>query len=108
MNRDKFKRLMAFLNRLEPAKIDYTLIQSRDDALMVLVCAPSQYWEIEFLASGEIEVERYRSTGHIDDESVLHELLDLWADPVEVEAVSTNSKHSAEPQVAHANGASSP
>jgi hypothetical protein len=75
-----YRRLLDFLARLGEAKIPYQLRHSRDDALMVVAFAPGQYWEIDFLEDGTIEVERYRSDGHIDDESVLEELFALWSD----------------------------
>src|SRR5262245_26514539 len=80
MKKNQFSRLLAFLERLDQAKVPYQMRHSRDDAVMVIAFAPGQYWEIEFLEDGEIEIERYRSNGHIDDESVLEELFTLWAD----------------------------
>jgi hypothetical protein len=80
MNANQFSRLLAFLERLDRARIAYSMRHSRDDALMVIAFAPSEYWEIEFLEDGDIEIERYRSNGHIDDESVLEELFALWSD----------------------------
>jgi hypothetical protein len=81
MKGDQFNKLLAFLERLDQAKIPYTMRHSRDDAVMVVVYAPGQYWEIDFIADGDIDIERYRSDGHIDDESVLEELFALWAEP---------------------------
>ena len=80
MKGQPFSNLLAFLDRLDKAKIPYEMRRSRDDALMVVAYAPGQYWEIDFLEDGEVEVERFRSDGHIDDESVLPELFALWAD----------------------------
>ena len=42
--------------------------------------APGEYWEIEFLEDGEVDVERFRSNGHIDDESALEELFAQFSD----------------------------
>jgi hypothetical protein len=81
MNGNQFNRLLAFLERLDQAKVRYTMRHSREDALMVVVYAPGQYWEVEFLEDGDVEIERYRSNGHIDNESVLEELFALWAEP---------------------------
>ena len=47
---------------------------------MIIAFAPGEYWEIEFLEEGDVEIERYRSNGHIDDESVLEELFALWSE----------------------------
>lgn len=80
MRQNQFKRLLDFLERLDSAKISYTMEHSRDDAVMVIAFAPGEYWEIEFLADGEIEIERYRSSGHIDDEAVLEELFSICTD----------------------------
>ena|SRR5712691_4594919 len=74
MKRSQFPRLLDLLERLETAKISYDLEHSREDALMVRLVVPGEYWEIEFLKDGEIEIERYRSNGHIYDESMLEKL----------------------------------
>lgn len=79
MKVNQFNRLLAFLERLDQAKISYSMRHSRDDALMVVAFAPGEYWEIEFLEDGDIDIERYRSNGHIDDESILEELFALWS-----------------------------
>ncbi len=81
MNNDPFGRLLEFLERLDQAKINYTMRHSREDAVMVVVYAPGQYWEVEFTADGDIDIERYQSDGHIDDESAIEELFALWAEP---------------------------
>ena len=80
MKENQFGKLLAFLERLDEAKIAYTMEHSRDDAIMVSVIAPGEYWEIEFLEEGNIEVERYRSNGKIDDETVLEELFARYSD----------------------------
>jgi hypothetical protein len=80
MNSNKFSQLLALLERLDRAKIPYSMRHSREDAVMIVTFAPGEYWEIEFLEDDEVEIERYRSNGHIDDESVLEELFALWSD----------------------------
>lgn len=80
MKGDQFSKLLAFLERLDKTRIRYDMRHSRDDAIMVVAFAPGQYWEIDFLEDGDIEIERYRSNGHIDDESVLRELFALWGE----------------------------
>ena len=80
MKQDPFRRLLSFLERLASAKIGFTIEHSRDDALMVLVYSPVGYWEVEFTADGEVEVERYRSDGLIEDDSILDQLFASWAD----------------------------
>lgn len=80
MNANLFSKLIALLERLDKAKIPYTMEHSREDAVMILAFAPGEYWEIEFLEDGEIDIERYRSDGHIDDETALEELFQLCSD----------------------------
>jgi hypothetical protein len=82
MNADPFGRLLSLLDRLDKAKIPYQMRHSRDDAIMIVAFAPGQYWEIDIMQDGEMEIERYRSDGVIDDESVLQDLFDLWSDDV--------------------------
>ncbi len=91
MNQDRFDKFLTFLERLDQAKIPYTTQHSREDAVMVTAFAPGQYWEIEFLADGEIEIERFRSNGHIDDESVLPELFALCSDEESASAAGTKN-----------------
>jgi hypothetical protein len=90
MNGNVFSRLLALLRRLDEAKISYQLKRSRDDALMVLAYAPGEYWEIEFLEDESVDVERYRSDGDIEDESILDELFALWAEPDASTNAATN------------------
>jgi hypothetical protein len=80
MKPDRFEKLIAFLERLKRAKIPHTLNDNRDEAVSVLVFSPHGYWEVDFLADGDVDVERFRSNGQIDDESTLEELFALWAD----------------------------
>ena len=76
----QFTKFVTFLRRLDLAKIPYKMEHSRDDAIMIIAFAPGEYWEIEFLENGEVDVERYRSDGHVGDEAVLDELFNLCSD----------------------------
>jgi hypothetical protein len=80
MKANQFNKLESFLEKLDDAKIDYHILHTREEAVSVLAFAPGEYWEIDFLKDGEVEVERFRSTGHLDDESALKELFALWSD----------------------------
>ena len=85
MSTKQFSHLMAFLVRLDAAGVrHYTLAHSRDDALMVSVVSPGTYWEIEFMEDGDVDVERYVSTGKIEDESVLEELFSAFSNEATV------------------------
>ena len=80
MKQDTFTRLTAFLQSLERGKIHYTLQSCRDEAIMVLVTVPGERWEVEFLADGSVEVERFISDGEIYGEDILSELFTKYTD----------------------------
>ena len=92
MNADRFDKLIGFIRRLEDAKIYYQVESYRYDGISVVVTVPGQRWEVDFLADGEIDVERFVSNGQIDDESALEELFTKFAEPSEStsEAVNPN------------------
>jgi len=78
---DRFDKLLEFIRHLESAKIAYRLDSYRYDGVSVVVTVPGQRWEIDFLADGDIDVERFVSNGHIDDESALDELFANYSEP---------------------------
>lgn len=57
------QRLFDFLDELERHKFYFSLERNRPETIMVRVDVPVEFWEIEFFADGEIEVEIFRSTG---------------------------------------------
>jgi hypothetical protein len=71
-------RLMSvfdLMHRLDRAAIHYDLASVRDGALMVQVSVPGERLEVEFFEDGNIEVERFVSTGKIESSDVLDELI---------------------------------
>ena len=73
-----FGSLLALLNRLDQAGVWYRLGHTRPESVMVLIALPGWHWEVEFMADGEIEIERYQSVAGVE---VQPELLDeLFAD----------------------------
>lgn len=67
------EKLLAFLDRLEEVKLWYRLVHVRD-SMMVKVSVPGEIWEVEFFADGHVEIERFISTGEIEDEDALERL----------------------------------
>jgi len=67
------EKLLAFLDQLENEKIWYLLTHVRE-TVMVITAVPGELWEVEFFANGNVEVERYISTGNLEDESALARL----------------------------------
>ncbi len=53
--------------RLDTAELRYTSSVYRDDAISLLVNEPGEYWEIDVLQDGSVDVEVYASTGLSDD-----------------------------------------
>jgi hypothetical protein len=97
MKIDAFRELLAFLKQLDECRIAYSLKQVREDALMIEVATPGERWEIEFVDNGDdvqIEIERFRSTGNIEDESVLPELFAAYSDEPEAKPDSVSHEDS--------------
>jgi hypothetical protein len=78
---DNLGKLLSFLVRLKEVHISYTLKQIREEAVMVLIHVPGQYWEVEFFEDGSVEIEIFKSDGEIYDEKMLDQLFDEFSDP---------------------------
>jgi len=72
----KLSILTKFLDRLDDADIHYTLTSVREGAVLVGVTVPEERWEIEFMADGEIEIERFKSDGEVHDYAIIDELFE--------------------------------
>jgi hypothetical protein len=94
MNPDRFDKLLGFIRRLEESQIHFEVASYRYDGISVVVTVPGERWEVDFLADGDIDVEKFVSNGQIEDESALEALFERFAEPRE-----------AAPQVANPNGA---
>jgi hypothetical protein len=70
------QKLLDFLAELGRQKCPYRLACWRDEAIMVEIATPGDRWEVEFFADGHVEVERFRSGGHVAGESALSDLFD--------------------------------
>ena len=72
--------VLTILRRLEAARIHYRLEQTRDDAIAIEIVVPGERWEIEFLQTGEIEIEIFRSDGEVLDAQALDDLYARFSD----------------------------
>jgi hypothetical protein len=72
---------MEFVRKLEVHRLYFSLSSSRKDGIMVTVSVPGEIWEIEFMADGTVDVERFKSDGTIGDRSTFPELF-AFADPM--------------------------
>lgn len=81
MKGNVFDKLVVFLQNLEQQKVSYMLGHYRDEAIMVTVVMPGERWEVEFLSSGSVEVEKFISNGEIAGEEALRELFTKYLEP---------------------------
>ena len=66
-------------NRLHGCEIYYRLNKIRD-SILVEIAVPGERWEVEFLADGEILLERFHSSGKLEGEKELEQLLNEFRD----------------------------
>ena len=71
--------LIEFLDKLEENKIYYRLNKIRD-SILVEIAVPGQRWEVEFMADGEIVIEKFISNGQIFDEKEIEILFRDFSD----------------------------
>jgi hypothetical protein len=74
----QFSRLLSFLTRLDTAGVAYVLAHSRSESVMVDIALPGWRWEVEFVESGGIEIERYQSVAGVETDAAL--LDDIFRD----------------------------
>ena len=60
---DVFTVFNGIRERLKAADIHFTTTSYRDDAISLLVNVPGEYWEIDVLRDGSVDVEVYASRG---------------------------------------------
>lgn len=74
--KESMKKLLEFVDFLEDKGLYYRFNEESDNWL-IEIFVPGQRWEVEFLPSGEVQVEKFISQGHILDESALAELAEF-------------------------------
>ena len=57
------KQLLSFCAALEQRRARYEVRVEHQDAVMVSVAVPGEWWEIEFFEDGHVELERFVSQG---------------------------------------------
>lgn len=70
--------LIGFLDKLDDNKIHYELKKVRD-SIMVIASVPGERWEIEFMSSGDVEIEKFKSTGETYEHSEIKVLFERFA-----------------------------
>lgn len=82
---NNLKKLLDFLNKLDEHGIGYAMEHNREDTLTVFVAVPSERWEVEFRANGDVEVEVFYSGADEEDLEGEEALERLFADYEEEE-----------------------
>lgn len=75
MNSD-LKRLIEFLDFLDEERIYYRLNKVRD-SIMIEIAVPGERIEVEFMAEGTIEVEKFKSYCDVEGYDNLKDLKDF-------------------------------
>ena len=55
----ELKEFISFLNKLEENSIFFKLNKVRNEAIMVEVAVPGQWWEIEVLEDDTVDIEKF-------------------------------------------------
>ena len=82
----RFGTLLAILDALEAANITHTLTRYRPDAVSIQAAVPGERWEIDVTEDGEVDFERFVSTGSISDRADLDTLIARHSDNSEATA----------------------
>ena len=70
-----FGRLLDFLNQLDRAHIFYKLDHTRPYSVMIDISLRGARLEVEFMADGSIDIERYEPVAGVEDEPGLLETI---------------------------------
>jgi hypothetical protein len=73
--------MLDFLNRLRNAHIHHRIEQISATGLMITACIPGERWEIEFMADGSVEMERFEVVGRSRERKASRSCLP-WANNV--------------------------
>lgn len=76
---DKLNQVIDFLERLDSVKIYYRLNKIRD-SILVEIAVPGERWEVEFMADGEIVIEKFISNGTIFEQTEIDILFRDFSD----------------------------
>ena len=72
---DLLKKAHSLSERLNAAGIWNEVRLFREDGLTILAHVPGEYWEIDLLTDGSIDVEVFRSKGELEAESAVERLI---------------------------------
>ena len=82
MKSEPFAKLMEIIRALEAARIHFTVSYHRYDAVSILAIVPGERWEIDILEDGDVDFERFVTTGGVTSEAEVNEAIAKFAEPV--------------------------
>jgi hypothetical protein len=72
---------MEIIRTLEAAGIHYTVTKYRYDGVSIRATVPGERWEIDVLEDGDVDFERFVSTGEVTGEAEMKESIARFAEP---------------------------
>ena len=78
---DAFSKMLTFLNQLDEMNIPFYLEHNREETIMVSIAVNDERWEVEFYASGDMDVEVFYGEGEdvpLEGEEALARLFDKF------------------------------
>ena len=69
------ERVNDVTTRLTEADIWHEVRFFREDGVSILAHVPGEYWEIDILTDGSVDVEVFRTTGELEDEAAIDRLI---------------------------------
>ena len=81
MTPDRFGKLFDIIHALDAAQIHFTLNYHRYDAVSIMVTVPGERWEIDVLEDGDVDFERFVTTGGVVGETEMSEYISKFAEP---------------------------
>jgi hypothetical protein len=73
------ERVNDVTTRLSSAEIWHEVRFFREDGVSILAHVPGEYWEIDVLIDGSVDVEVFRTTGELEGEAAIDRLLETQA-----------------------------
>lgn len=81
MKADPFAKLMEIIRALEDARIYYRVAHNRHDGITVEATVPGERWEIDVLEDGDVDFERFVTSGGVAGEQEMNDAIAKWAEP---------------------------
>ena len=76
-----FAKLMRIIRDLEAAKIYFRVDYHSDGKVTIAAVVPGERWEIDVLEDGEVDFERFVTTGGVVGEDEMKAAIEKWAEP---------------------------